>query len=500
MGLIAKERMVKGAAVLVVAMLIASVALLATPSAVVIAEKGGQESPKPVAQDRGIKAAQLFINRVRDHIRRVLELAERYNITIPENMNERAELAKQLLENATRALEQGRVREAIRLALRASTVFRPVAEYVIHRLPRTARIEAAEQGLRRAIELRRDAVERLNRTIAWLEERGVEVPDGIVSALANASRLLGMAEEELSKGNVSAAARLLGEASRLLGLATAWLSSYTGKLWARIAVAEGAVRRAAMQTLALLRLLNRSVDMLEANATDAAIRTLTASLKISQSLELYLERAVRIAAGRNDNVTAALETLLSAVKNTTALVNASLAALEEGDVAEAVENIEKAYSTLIGALENVGGKLRAAAIALHLFKKRIAMLKLSLDAGIRRVIEHRIALFADRMLKEIAAELHHVLKMVRSGRISRDKAIEKLRLLKHEVEELLKKLGVRGTPPLLLEKARALLKLIDHAIAELSSSTTTTAPLHGKSGKGGATGAPQSSRTRGGKP
>ncbi|RLG85876.1 MAG: hypothetical protein DRO39_04505, partial [Thermoprotei archaeon] len=191
MSLITRERMVKGVAVLVVTMLIASVAILAAPSAVVIAEKGGRESPKPVAQDRKVKAAQLFVGRVREHIRRVLELAERYNITIPGNMSERVELAEQLLENATQALEHGRVREAVRLALRASTVFRPVADYVIHRLPRTARIEAVEQGLRRAIELRRDAVERLNRTIAWLEERGVEVPDGIVSALANASRLLG---------------------------------------------------------------------------------------------------------------------------------------------------------------------------------------------------------------------------------------------------------------------------------------------------------------------
>jgi len=468
--------MCKGVAAIVLAILVAGVVMAIAPATVVLAEKPLVNSgSEPVAKDGEVEAAQAFVNRIKEHVSRILELAEEYNMTLPGGLGERVQLARQLLENATQLLEQGRAREAVRLALRASLALRPIAENVIRGIPESASTKVAVQGLSRAIELREEVVRRLNRTIEWLEERGLDIPSRIEEAVDNASKLLEVAREELSKGNISVAARLLSEASRLLGLANAWLSEYTGRLWARIAVAEGAVRRFAAQILVLLRHFNKSIDMLEANATDDALFVLTASQRILQSLERYLERAKEIVAtGEDCDAAATLETMLDAVENAAIYADAGIAALEEDDVVGAVENVKEAYSTLTTALEGVGGKLRAAAIALHGFKRRIGMLKLSLDARIKNLIERRIALFADKMLRDIAMEVRRVLAMVRSGRISRDDAIEKLMRLKQTVEELMKKLRSREEVPMQLkERARILRETIERAIDELSTGPST---------------------------
>ncbi|HEW94345.1 hypothetical protein DRN87_03560, partial [Candidatus Geothermarchaeota archaeon] len=100
-----------------------------------------------------IAVAQTIIDKISRRINYILSLAEEYNIEIPENLTDNTETAKELLANAS-VIVYDEPCKAIKMAIKASIVFAPVARYVASNLPEDVKSDLEKRRVECAVEAR----------------------------------------------------------------------------------------------------------------------------------------------------------------------------------------------------------------------------------------------------------------------------------------------------------------------------------------------------------
>jgi len=143
-----------------------------------------------------IAVAQTIIDKISRRIDYILSLAEKYNIEIPENLTDNIDLAKELLTNAS-AIVYDEPCKAIKLAIKASIVFAPVARYVASNLPEEVKSDLERRRVEYAVEARLRMVRKLKLVIERLENMSLPVPEAAVNAVDEAEAILSNALEKI---------------------------------------------------------------------------------------------------------------------------------------------------------------------------------------------------------------------------------------------------------------------------------------------------------------
>ena len=239
-------------------------------------------------------AVEVLISRVELLIGRIEYFSEAYNITLDENMTSLINDAKTLL-NEAKELKNTNLTEALSKALQAARLVTPVYVYVIQNLPPTVKDDFAVRRTEAQFRVRERVVLSLNVTVGWLIERGVEVPEWVVSNISRALQLIEEGRQALAEGNVTKAKEIQKEINEIIKEVTKALKTELRSRWVKAVCGERALVALVAQVNALIHIVNESAESIEAgeyeNATEhlnAALMKANAILNLIVSLEIYV--------------------------------------------------------------------------------------------------------------------------------------------------------------------------------------------------------------------
>ncbi len=239
-------------------------------------------------------AVEVLISRVELLIGRIESFSQAYNISLDENMTSLINEAKDLL-NEARELKDTNLTEALSKVLQAARLVTPVYVYVIQNLPPTVKDDFAVRRTEAQFRVRERIVLSLNATIRWLVERGVEVPEWVLSNISRALELISEGRQALAEGNVTKAKEILKEIDDIIKEINKALKTELRVKWIKAVCAERTLVALVAQVNALIHIVNESAESIEAgeyeNATEhlnAASRKAEFILNIVTSLEVYV--------------------------------------------------------------------------------------------------------------------------------------------------------------------------------------------------------------------
>jgi len=419
--------------------------------------------------DLRVRVAKMILNGVSKRIDAILSLAEKYGIELTENMTKRVELCKSILENATEIVEEEPCK-AVRMAVKACWIFKPVALYVLENIPEEEKETLRKNMLLRAIEVREKAVERLRSIVSWLEGKGIEVPDEVKENIDNAENLLTQARELVESGtyNVTDVKKLIGEASKALAKATLSLHRITGGTWRRATLVNFSLLRLGRVIIGMSRGINATMEAIEGNKTDEALETMSKIMDAMDGTAKYLENAINFteARGINENLTVALKALRDSIVEAKQHVEDAKSSLEEGDTLTALSELETALNTITATIEEHK----------HVFMRfhRYVELMLTVSGKIHIEIGRRIRYIALRKaarlvfcLEKIDMKLHVMYKLYQEGKISEEEFHNALDKAKTSLENLKERLEKLPRPPkAIIGKIDKILQWIESVYSE----------------------------------
>ena len=299
-------------------------------------------------------AAKMYINKISLFINKTLELAERYNITIPENLTENIETAKSLLEQAENALETGDIGQAVVYATKASNTFIDVAIYVWRHITPDERQSLEQERLMNAIEARIMALHRIRVMIQKLEMAGVQV-DALNNLTVRINQTLQQALEYARQGNLSVAKQLMLQAEKQFGLTLKATYKLVNVKLQAVTAAASAMKGLNTALSRITTHLNMTIQFIEEgrydealiqlnNAEDALTNLATALLRIKDAM---------VRQGVNETYIEVVEILLNATNSSAIYINESIAALEINDTNTSIMYITMAINELTTAIEKV---------------------------------------------------------------------------------------------------------------------------------------------------
>jgi len=194
-------------------LLLASVLCLSFLAGMLPAAQASSSEETPLAK----KASALFnmASKTGDRVHRLIEKLEQKGVTVPQKAKDAYEEGEGFLEQAETLLEEGNYQESVRYSFKALASFREALSRIF-KLGVLRENTAAT--LKEAIERCEKTVERLRELLGRLEEAGYsgEQLEAAKSRLNEASMKLKEATELLEKGEISEAAKRLGEARKLI--------------------------------------------------------------------------------------------------------------------------------------------------------------------------------------------------------------------------------------------------------------------------------------------
>ena len=322
-------------------------------------------SVQPVAAvgshgDAGSKAAKVFVKLANQTVARILGLAYRNNITLPDNLTKRAKTALRMLDEAYRMADE-RPGEAISLAMKALRTFKPVSEYVLGKLGINISID--REALIKAIDMHLRFIDEAKaRLVEAAEKHNVSVPEDVWRDLNRAECILRDIKSGLEKGNITTAqaAKRLGEAKLILAKALHESSRHVSRIAFKMRSMGMVIQRLGMAVVALDKAVNVTITAVEHNRTRAAIAILD---KAIDAVDRTLNASSRVEAFMEehniDNETAEmLKTMISMLTEVRAHMVSAKTSLEKGDKAKAIEELEAARQKLSDLIEYLKDHLR----------------------------------------------------------------------------------------------------------------------------------------------
>ncbi|MCE4620788.1 MAG: hypothetical protein F7C33_07190 [Desulfurococcales archaeon] len=432
-------------------------------------------------------AAQMYIKRIGVFINKTLLIAEKKNITIPENLTGLINESKNLLAQAQQELEAGNVTGAVDLATKAADTFAPVAIYVWTHIPKNERKELTQYSLVRAINARLQALERLTAYISKLNESGVNTKP-LVEILDNVNATLQKALRLAEEGNLTAARALLKKADYMLMVEFKVALHNINKKIHQVAACAAAFRGLARALETTTYRLNQTITLIEENKTSQAKAQLSGVDARLASLSRVLERIYQRVSESNPNSTTAqvLAILLNATVEAKDYVNASIASLEQGDANTSIVDITLAIETINDAISRINVTKLPEILHKHVEKlhREAEKARTAIVHGHARVYS-AIAFKIDK----VKEHLEQLLAKYQNGTVSRQVIV---RAFTHAYTMLVRMKHALGhnAPQWLLEKINQTIQWIKQTVPEAGSS-------HGGPGAGGHGHGPGSGREAG---
>jgi len=410
-----------------------------------------------------VDVATRIIGLVEARINMLLSLAEENGVTIPENLVDRVEEAKGLISQAYEIVDDD-PREAIKLSIRAAVVFAPVARYIVRNVPVEAFMEVRAPGLIKAIEVRLRAVYRLNETINWLEEHGINVPDDIKEMVVEARELLEDALSMIESGEYdpSQVARMVAEASRLIGIATGRLNRDLRMEWRMATIMVGVTHSIIVKLERIAISINKTIEAIVEDG-DLEEVEVGISITLNHTLRLaeFIDRMIESGRIQDKEVRIALELARDTLIEVAGSLEIALDALDDGDTTIAVSALESALEkldTLIDELLRYAPEFIGRVKSL---RRIMPTLREKFMSSIVDMMKNRVAR-GMLMIGMVKAGLDRVLEAYEDGRISKDVFLNILEHLEEMLLRMKERLESMPRPP------RRLLDAIDGLLSEIA--------------------------------
>ena len=437
-------------------------------------ETGAGSKGNVSVSDMRVVAAKRLIDRVRDRIENILSLAVEYNITIPENMTKLVDEAKTLLDNATRIVEE-KPCEAIRLAIRAAHVFRPVAVYVLSSLPESVREELTKNALERLVETRIEAVKRFEEKLGFLEEKNITIPRIVYEKIDQAKELLNQAKGILENNtyNASEIRRIIHQVDKLLAEATIILYKYFGRMWHIFSLMDGAYHRLIMGIVAVTRAVNHTVRLVEENNTATAYNITSRLIQVVDRITEYLNKTLLLLEQRNasENATRLVETLYNTLVEVKSHLEQAKESLEARNTLTALDELKQTLDKLVTTLEENKDLIKGIHHHLDMLKHTSRILAEALEKNIRRMAMRKateLVVFIAR----IKAKLNWLEKLYENGNITAEEYVNALTHVKTILENILEHLEkTPHLPEKLVEALEELINWIDNQLQSIQEQT-----------------------------
>lgn len=410
-----------------------------------------------------VRVAKIILNGISRRINAVLNLAEKYGVNISENMAKYVDLAKNILQNATKVVEEEPYK-AIRIAIKACWVFKPVATYILNNIPEEGKVTLRENVLLKAIEVRENALSKLKSIISWLKDRGIKIPEEISNNVALAKDLLNQARKLIESGsyNTSDVKALIGNASKVLAKATIALHRVTGNIWKATTLVNFSLLRLRGAIMLIGKAINTTIEVIEENRTEEAIGIIDKTVNGMEQLITFLDKALEFLKSKsiNKNVTVAVAALKNAMTEAETHVEKARISLEQGDTLSAISELETALNTIITVVKTY----KHVFIGFH----RHVEVLLTVSGKIHITIGKRLKTIALRKaawlifhLERMDIKLHMLYHLYEEGKVSKEefhKALDNAKTLLENLKVQLEKLPKPPKP--IIEKINRMLKWI----------------------------------------
>ncbi|MEB3859833.1 MAG: hypothetical protein LRS43_01330, partial [Desulfurococcales archaeon] len=289
---------------------------------------------------------------------------------------------------AARSIARERPEEAVAAAIGyVSEASRGISEALSKRGPQgLARAES--RALERALEVKWAHLERLKAMVAELESLNATVDERVYSNIREAELLLNQSGSLLEEGNVSGAARLMGEASRLIGESVSILAREVRDEFSWSAAASSISRGLEEAASRLAETIAVIEESIREGRLGRAEQMMERTIQGLDRLSLRLERIIEVL--RGSGVPAPIvediervSTLLREARDSMAL---ALDALRKGDVVTALQLLEATRQKLEASIDILGESKLPEKAREAVSKAREAVRE---RVGVDRIVEAR---------------------------------------------------------------------------------------------------------------
>ncbi|PUA32365.1 MAG: hypothetical protein B7O98_06825 [Zestosphaera tikiterensis] len=340
----------KGVALALLALLLASIT--PTTSLTALAQQQTTTSTRPstpantsVPVRRGPEhAVQVLIDRTELLIARIKDFTKKYNITLPENLSTLLSTAEELVNEAKNLLPTD-VKTALNKTLEAMHAVTPIYVYVIQNLPPQVKDEFAVRKTEAQFEVRQRTLEGLNKTVAWLEERGVEIPDWVKANLSRGFELIQEGKTAVAEGNLTRAKELMKEIDEIIKDVNKALCLNLRLKWRKAVASEKALKSLIGNTQALVALVNKSAEMLADGNVEQAKVTLKIALRNADNI-LNLINLVGVLPLGEDNYSKVIELCNDIASKLKEAIESALGIIDKEDQGTALSILSSALDSV----------------------------------------------------------------------------------------------------------------------------------------------------------
>jgi len=463
---------VLGGKALISSVMLALLALSIVPLATLAGNTGTQTTTNTqttASSNRQVnltEVAEVMVSKVKSLVSWVSDTIETYNISLPTPLQKVLNKSVSILRNATDLISSN-PRAAIHESMKAAQILMPVVRYVSTAFPTQYRVVLKGWALHRAIRERQEVVERMEKVLNYLQNKSVEVPPEISEAVEGAQTSLEKAKRCLQEGNISEAARMLGNANRNISKALEIFKHGVTKEWHAAVITEAAIKHFGISIGKLAFFMNRTISMIEENKTAEAEKALNHLANASKALMTRLEELKE----RVNNNTACFkiinesETVAKIINN--ASVNA-LNALKENNTELAVLILQDALSKVRPVIH----ELIVQASWAHGKLKWIQGLVERMRGRVAEVMKHKLSWIGKHPmvgkglmgLKNLITSLNHA---YRNGLISCSTYKEALMNIQSRIKDALSKGNI---PPQIKMLLSNILRMVGNELNQISCS------------------------------
>jgi len=381
-----------------------------------------------------IAVAQTIIDKISRRINYILSLAEEYNIEIPENLTDNTETAKELLANAS-AIVYDEPCKAIKMAIKASIVFAPIARYVASNLPEDVKSDLEKRRVECAVEARLRIVRKLKLVIERLENMSLPVPEAAVNAVDEAETILLNALEKIESGNytVSEIAGMINSANKHISDAIKALHGDFKEIWKKASVADVALHLIGKLTYKLMDRINITIQLIEEGKVDDAKSNISIMIRFIDLAIARLEHCSYIYKHLPDNYTSVIEKIKDTLINVRDLLDDALESLDLNDTISAVSYLEDAVTAIQNTLEELSGVFHCAHHYLSHVIVFVSNVRVRFGEWIRKLAVNKLSNLIIK-IGHIESHLNHAYRKYQNGELTKD---EFKNILEHYKQTLL---------------------------------------------------------------
>ena len=439
------------------------IAIVVLPALTAVAGAETAATPSAIPRDVQELAIQKYVSSVELKIGRVMMLVQTFNITLPDELQTKAERAQELITQAKQALEAGNYTEAARLASEAAANIAPVAAYVWANIPQEDKRELIARYEHMALKVRIEVAKKLAKMMRYMETNlSIELPPELKQKLQEAINWLMRANQSLAAGNLSEARVYMAKASIIFGLVTAGIHKYAHHYLDIVAAGAQAAKAVIGVSIRLEIAINRTVDLISAGNISEALHALNAVERVANATAYRVGRMADLLEERGVNATVveAVRNLANALGNVSAKAAEAAQALsgEEPDTMAAIALLEEARDDLINALQAIQG-LGLPSEVREIVHHAMEAAKLS-DRAFEHMVAHGISQMS-RKLDHMLGRLQAAYMAYMRGRMSEEQYLSILNHAKQVLETIRERLG-DNAPEWLIQKIDYILNWIEN--------------------------------------